>query len=128
MEKEIILCDTSVIIEYYNGNESVISRLDKIEFRNLAINSVTYGEALYGSLNKSDFNKWCDFLDNFILLDINEKTSRQALALLRKYILSHKLHVADSLIAATALYYDIPLFTFNRKDFRYITGLELLDT
>ncbi|WP_456383255.1 hypothetical protein [Persephonella sp.] len=31
----------------------------------------------------------------------------------------------DALIAATSIYYDAPLLTFNKKDFKYIEELRL---
>ena len=42
-----------------------------------------------------------------------------------QYALSHKLSIPDAIIAATALYYDIELYTYNVKDFRYIDGIRL---
>ena len=44
---------------------------------------------------------------------------------MNSYALSHRLSVPDGLIAATALTEDLPLYTHNLKDFRYIAGLEL---
>ena len=41
------------------------------------------------------------------------------------YSLSHKLSIPDALIAATALNYDIELYTYNIKDFRFIDGIKL---
>ena len=41
------------------------------------------------------------------------------------YSLSHKLTIPDALIASTALVYSLDLYTFNLKDFRFITGLNL---
>lgn len=40
-------------------------------------------------------------------------------------IISHKLSLPDGLIAATAITEDIPLYTLNKKDFRYIENLRL---
>lgn len=40
-----------------------------------------------------------------------------------KYTLSHKLSLPDGLIAATAIVQDVPLYTLNIKDFKYIQGL-----
>lgn len=42
-----------------------------------------------------------------------------------KYVLSHKLALADGFIAATALAQDVELYTLNIKDFRFIDGLKL---
>jgi len=41
------------------------------------------------------------------------------------YSLSHNLNIPDGLIAATAIAYEIPLYTLNKKHFIYIKGLKL---
>jgi len=46
--------------------------------------------------------------------------------LLEEFALSHKLSVPDALIAATALSQGIPLYTLNRKDFRFIPNLNFI--
>jgi predicted nucleic acid-binding protein len=38
----------------------------------------------------------------------------------------HPITVGDSWIAATALAYDAPLITHNRKDFEYVPGLTVI--
>ena len=43
------------------------------------------------------------------------------------YIGNKGLEIPDALIAATALTLKIPLLTMNRKDFRFIEKIELLD-
>ena len=72
-KEQIVLCDTSVIIDYYNGNKLIIEELDRIGFKNIAISFVVYGEAIYGALNKQDFQKWIKFLDKFIIINMNEE-------------------------------------------------------
>jgi predicted nucleic acid-binding protein len=34
--------------------------------------------------------------------------------------------IYDAIIAATCLVYDLPLWTYNKKDFRFINELELI--
>jgi len=58
---------------------------------------------------------------------INEMISQRASSLIEAYNLSHGLQIADSLIAATALELDCELATINRKDFRFIEDLRLVD-
>lgn len=41
------------------------------------------------------------------------------------FSLSHNLTLPDAFIAATAIFHDIPLYTLNKKDFRFIPGLRL---
>jgi len=62
-------------------------------------------------------------LINQIPLDTNIST--RFLSLLEEYALSHKLSVPDGLIAATSLSHSIPLYTLNKKDFQFITDLQL---
>ncbi len=45
--------------------------------------------------------------------------------LMINYTLSHKLSLPEGLIAATAITVDIPLYTLNKKDFKYIENLSL---
>jgi predicted nucleic acid-binding protein len=42
-----------------------------------------------------------------------------------KYCLSHKLGLADALIAATAIIHNLELYTLNVKDFVFIPQLRL---
>jgi len=39
--------------------------------------------------------------------------------------LKYGMTVYDSIIAATCLVYDLPLWTHNKKDFKYIENLKL---
>jgi len=45
--------------------------------------------------------------------------------LIENYALSHNMGICDAIIAATCLVYDLPLWTHNKKDFKFIDGLEL---
>ncbi|SNX43599.1 hypothetical protein SAMN05421731_101641 [Acinetobacter puyangensis] len=44
---------------------------------------------------------------------------------MQKYVLSHKLSLADALIAATAIEQNMILYTLNYKDFHFIEGIKL---
>jgi predicted nucleic acid-binding protein len=46
---------------------------------------------------------------------------------IREYRLSHGLALPDAVIGATAIYYQMPLFTYNRKDFRFLPEIQLAD-
>ncbi|MCU0286836.1 MAG: hypothetical protein MUF15_10600 [Acidobacteria bacterium] len=60
-------------------------------------------------------------------MDFHNEIARLSSLLLKNYLLSHNLQIADAIIAATSLVYDIPLFTHNKKDFRYIPNLNLYE-
>jgi predicted nucleic acid-binding protein len=67
-------------------------------------------------------------LRRFQVLEMDEAISRRADALVTRYYLGYNLGVADALIAATAIEYDLPLLSKNQKDYRFLdkAGLQLL--
>lgn len=128
MEKtQLVLCDSDVLIELFDrNNEKAIIKLNALGPGNLCISSVSYSEILFGSRDKIHHRKLVRSLDKFLLIPISTRIDNLHRKLIREYSLSHKLHVQDALVAATALTLDIPLFTFNKRDFDFIAGLILV--
>jgi len=60
------------------------------------------------------------------LLDLQQVIFDLATQLIRNYRLSHGLALPDAVIGATAIYYQIPLYTYNQKDFRFLPEIKLL--
>jgi len=58
-------------------------------------------------------------------LPVQSEISARSIQLLMQYHLSHELDFHDALIAATAIRYDMELFTLNVKDFVFISGIKL---
>ncbi len=121
----MILCDTNVLIEFYKGNPEVLDALSKIGVSNMAASAVTVGELYFGALDKREMRKLRDNLSLIQRLPIDEEIPDLFIELLEKYSLSHNLNIPDAIIAATAIYHSIPLYTLNIKDFRFISGLTL---
>jgi len=121
----MIILDTNIIIELFKRNVETEKLLKNIDEEEFAISIITSMELYYGAIDKRELNKIKKFLKSFNLLTINEEISKIALDLIEKYSKSHGLSIPDALIAATSLYYEVPLLTYNKKDFRYIEGLEL---
>ena len=121
----MIILDTNIIIELLKGNTETKELLKNINEENFAISIITSMELYYGAINKRELNKIKKFLKSFNLLVINEEISKIALELIEKYSKSHGLEIPDALIAATSIYYDVPLLTYNKKDFKYIETLQL---
>ena len=124
-QTKIVLCDTDVMIEFYRGNPEIIAEFRKIGQQNIALSYITAGELIYGAFNKRDLAKLKKDIEHLILLDIDNKTCSTFLNLIGTYALSHRLAVPDGFIAATALAYNIELFTLNIRDFKYIKDLRL---
>lgn len=121
----MILCDTNILIEFYRNNASAIAELKKIGQSNIAVSVVTSGELIYGAINKRELNQILEDLSHLQVLAIDSTICSIFLQLMEQFSLSHKLSLPDALIAATALNYDIPLYTLNLKDFRFIPKLQL---
>jgi predicted nucleic acid-binding protein len=124
---DLVVVDTDILIDAGRGVNEAITYLRKLANQSLlAVSAVTQMELLVGSRNKSELQQVEQFLKRFIALKLNERASDIAIELLRQYRLSHGLLIADSLIAATALAFDVEFITKNHRDYRFIAGLKLL--
>ncbi|MCX7840364.1 MAG: type II toxin-antitoxin system VapC family toxin [Anaerolineae bacterium] len=122
-----VIVDTDVLIEAARGVDDAVTCLEQIENQaSLAITVISEMELVIGCRNKAELRTLDRFLSRFQVLKLNEPISDIAKDLLRRYRLSHGLLIADALIAATALAYDIPFVTKNERDYRFIAGLRLL--
>ena len=124
-KKEIILCDTNILIELSKNNQDISFELKNIGYANIAVSSVSAGEFIFGALNKMELAKIKKALNAIQIIHVNEVVSERVLELLENYSLSHNLAVPDALIAATALTHKLQLYTLNVKDFKFIDGIEL---
>ena len=125
--KIIVLCDTNVIIEFLKETTEVVYNLEKIGVDSIYISVITAGELYFGAINKLELNKIRKNLGSIVHVPFNESISDKFEELMIQYSLSHKLSIPDAIIAATALHYDIELYTYNTKDFRYIDGIRLYE-
>jgi predicted nucleic acid-binding protein len=89
----------------------------------IAISAITKMELLFGATNKSELNLIDKLTKRFGLLLINDEITGKALELIKTYRLSHGLAIPDAIIAATAIITKLEFFTYNQRDFRFITGL-----
>jgi tRNA(fMet)-specific endonuclease VapC len=121
----MILCDTNILIEFYKGDSNIITELHQIGVPNLAVSIITTGELFYGARDKLELAKMQKHLALVKQIPLDEEISNRFLALLEVYALSHKLSVPDALIAATSLSHNLPLYTLNIKDFRFIPDLKI---
>jgi predicted nucleic acid-binding protein len=122
----MIIADTNVIIEAFKGKEETIALLDQIGVENLAISSITEMELYVGAYNKRELSFMRKRIEKIRIIDFDQAISRKSAELIFSFSKSHSLDIPDSIIAATCLVYDFELFTYNKKDFRYIPDLKIL--
>lgn len=124
-KKELILCDSNIIIDAINGNQDIQRELLKLDPLNVFISVITEMEVLNGAINKKMFSQFEKSLKRYNIIQVDRESSLKASTLIKKYRLSHGLDIPDSLIAATVLTHDLSLFTSNLKHFKYIPNLKL---
>ena len=130
MAERKVICDTDVIIDYWDQKRprhletrQIIDQ--KIGREQVVISAITKIELLTGAQNKHNLVRISKNIDQLIVALIDKETTNFSFSLFQKYTLSHALAMADGLIAATAIVSNTELFTYNVKDYKFITGLKL---
>jgi len=123
---DFLLCDTCVIIDFMNGRRQVLNELIASE-TTLFINSIIEMELLQGARDKKELRIIESKLNSFRLLNMQQDIFDLATEHVRNYRLSHNLALPDAAIGATAVFYQTPLFTYNRKDFKFLPNIQLAD-
>jgi predicted nucleic acid-binding protein len=88
-----------------------------VETLDAAVDTVVYVECLQGSKSNREKRVVESYLARFELYPLTPDVSAQTISLIRTYSNSHGLLLADALIAATCLSYDLTLVTYNVNDF-----------
>jgi hypothetical protein len=114
-----ILCDTNVLTHLLNNNTDVIEFLNG---KQVYISAITELEFYRKPILTSKEIKIIDTLiESCYIVDLTQPIKQLVKQLSRKY----KLKLPDVIIAASALYSDIPLVTFD-NDFSDIEELNLV--
>jgi len=125
-----VICDSDVLIDYWDTKKlrhfNTKNILDNsIGISNVLISAISFMELIVGVNNKEDLAKKQKNLKIFNCILLNQSISEKAIILLSEYRLSHGLSIPDSLIAATGIETDLPLFTYNVKDSTFIKNLNI---
>lgn len=120
-----VLIDTDVLIWYARGNAHAIATVNAIAESH--ISAVSYMELIQGCRSKAELRSIHKAFksDERDVLPLTQIISDLACTLVEQFALSHSVHVADALIAATALTHQLVLLTGNDKHFSAIKGLRL---
>lgn len=129
MADKIILIDTSILIDYYrktNKEKSVWISLVRKKY-SFAISAVTKYE-IYSGATASQLTFWDSILQAIMVMPLDEVSVDTAVSLNAELKKKRKqIDLADLFIAATAVAYNLPLVTLNKKHFDRIDTLQLID-
>jgi len=119
-----IICDTNVISRYIlnSSTEITITIEEIIGIENIFITPIIYIElmnwlAFYEGIEKTKRMQLKRLINSIPVVTLNEDICNFAMKLAFQNPHSK---VADTLIGATAIYYNINIYTLNKKDFELI--------
>lgn len=118
------LLDTNVLSKIFYGDLEVKRFVDNLH---VGIETIAYIESIQGSISKKDRELIKRSLAKIEYYSLTPEIALDAIDLIDKYSASHGLFLADALIAATAIYYDLSLLTYNAKHFLPIEGLTVVE-
>jgi predicted nucleic acid-binding protein len=121
----MVLCDTNIFINAFNGRQDTIDQLDKIGLDEIVLSAVTVMELFQGMGNKEELARMKKKIKYYDVVQIDEAVSAKAIEFIETYKLSHGLHIPDAIIGATAVIHQIPLYTYNLRDFDFLPNINL---
>ncbi len=124
----MILCDTNILISAFNGRADTIEKLHQFGLENLLLSSITVMELYQGMGNKAELAQMKKKIRFYDVIHIDKPISEKASSLIEQFSLSHRLQIPDAIIGATAIVYQIELFTYNRKDFDFLPEIKLYES
>ncbi len=113
------LVDTNISLYLLSGNRTIAEILNG---NGIFISFITQLELLsFNKLSQNEIHKIQSFINDCIIIDLNEDIKENVIKLRRKY----KIKLPDSIIAATSEYFDLPIITAD-KGFNKIEELNIL--
>ena len=112
-----ILADTNIVMYILNGNKAAAVYMND----HFYVSDITEIELLgKKDMGAGEYKLRKDFLDNCVIVDLTELIKKVTIKLKQKYTIK----TADAIIAASAIYLNLPLITAD-KGFKKIRELDL---
>ena len=123
-----MVVDTTIFIEHLrakNKTQTTLSRIpDKSE---IFVSSVTIYELLMGATSEGKLKDVENVTRGLPVLAFSENVAIRASEIFHDLKKHNKMiEFRDIFIAATALCLDLPILTFNKKDFKKVKGITLI--
>jgi predicted nucleic acid-binding protein len=120
-----VVVDSNILIRYLERDPRTAMVLEKliIEGKRILVPTIVIAEMLsYPKLTNEERMIIKGFVSNFETIPLDFSIAEIGGLLRSKY----KIKLPDALIAATTIYYNASLLTFNLKDFKKIKELKLI--
>ena len=129
MADKIILADTSILIDYFRKTDKSNSSLVFLfeQGYDFAISAISHYE-IYSCTTTAQIPFWQGLLQQTTVLAFNQNVAQTALDKNNELKKKRKqIEMVDLFIAATAIIYDLPIATLNKKHFERIDGLYIIE-
>jgi len=121
----MILIDTDVMIDILRDFPPARAWLQSLADREVALPGFVVMELLQGCRNKGELNRLKKFLDPFLIIWPSPESCDRALEAFSKFYLHCGLGMIDSLIGQCAADKDSTLYSFNKKHYEVIPGIDV---
>lgn len=120
-----MLFDTDVLIWFLRGNENAADLLQSEPLR--LMSQVSWMELVQGAYNKRELAHFKSSISRlgFELIPLGGDIGNRAVAYMEQHSLKDGVMLADALIGATAMEYNLTLATANVKHFRCLEGVAI---
>jgi predicted nucleic acid-binding protein len=120
------LVDSDVMIDILREHPPALAWLTSLGDAELDVPGFVVMELIHGCQNKAQQRRVERPLTAYDIVWPSQETCEEALALFARVHLSHKIGILDTLIGQLAVSLGEPLYTFNRKHYAAIPGLQLV--
>ena len=121
--KKLILLDTNIVIGLLRGEKQESQIVESLGYENTAISTISVLEIYYGMF-KSEVKDTKIAPSKFNKLHLDKEICQKAVEIMLAYA-SNRPMLPDCLIAATSIICNAELYTYNKKDFDYLKGVNL---
>lgn len=123
MARDLIIIDSCVLIKAFRKDPEANNDLKEI-LNHTAYSVITQLELLIGANTKAKKEAINKIFESYYGIPVSERISMKAVEIMQTYVTGQqKISVPDCLIAATSVIIGYPLLTYNKKDFKFIEGL-----
>jgi predicted nucleic acid-binding protein len=121
------LTDTDILVDGQRGVQAAIDfSAHQRASGGLKLSVISAMELIAGCRTRQELTRVQQLLAHVTVIQVSPAVSRRAQDWMETYSLGHGLAIADSLIAATAVESNLPLYSRNLRHFQLLPGLNVV--
>ncbi len=118
-----LLLDTDVLIDFLRGYDTAVKYV-KQHSKKIVISAISVSELYAGVKDNEERKELDDFVELFQILPVTLEIAQKGGLYKRDFFKSHRVGLADGIIAATARTHQLDLKTLNIKHFPMLQGIK----